>query len=375
MAFRLKSLFRRAGAAGERSELVHREGALPVTEDTSAAIEELSRAIRNNPDAVEIYLALGNLFRAKGEIERAVHIRNSLIIRPNLNRRFKGRAYFELGRDYRRGGFIDRAQSAFESARCILGDDPAILEEMMRLLAESQEFEAAARYASLLNNIRAEAHFLVRRAEEAALLNDGSSRRKWLNRALKVYPGSPEAWTESVLDALSSGNEKRLCDTFTQAMQNVRPEMAFVLYELLLEKTQGATASFRGSGGIAWNASACSQLLPLLEEHAQDILALYYGAWFCLHCGDRETALRWLEKTILLDESFWPARLELLALSLEAQAADPAFRVQLEFFLDRARGVKRFVCKQCGLKREQVFFVCPRCHAWHSITFRMTLSD
>jgi lipopolysaccharide biosynthesis regulator YciM len=37
--------------------------------------------------------------------------------------------------------------------------------------------------------------------------------------------------------------------------------------------------------------------------------------------------------------------------------------------------MKRFVCSHCGLKREQIFYVCPRCQAWHSIRFRKSLND
>ena len=83
------------------------EGQPPASRDTLAAIGELSRLVRDNPDLVEIYLALGNLYRAQGEIERAVHIRTSLMVRPGLEARVKARTLFELGRDYRRGG-LDR---------------------------------------------------------------------------------------------------------------------------------------------------------------------------------------------------------------------------------------------------------------------------
>ena len=91
---------------------------LPV-QDTRAAIEELSQVVKNDPEAVEIYLALGSLYRSQGEIERAIQIRNSLIVRPGLDREFKARAWFELGRDFRRAGFLDRAQMAFDEARSL----------------------------------------------------------------------------------------------------------------------------------------------------------------------------------------------------------------------------------------------------------------
>ena len=56
----------------------------PSLQDTISSIDELSLAVHNNPDAVEIYLALGNLYRSKGELEQATHIRNNIILRPFL---------------------------------------------------------------------------------------------------------------------------------------------------------------------------------------------------------------------------------------------------------------------------------------------------
>jgi len=61
------------------------EGYAPVSRDTQAAIAELAQVVKSNPDAVEIYLALGNLYRSHGEIERAVQIRHNLIVRPTLD--------------------------------------------------------------------------------------------------------------------------------------------------------------------------------------------------------------------------------------------------------------------------------------------------
>ena len=97
-------------------------GPEPLThQDTRAAIEELSQAVRNNPESVEIYLALGNLYRSQGEIERAIHIRNSLINRPGLDSALRARSYFELGRDFLRGGMLDKAREAFSLAAKLMG--------------------------------------------------------------------------------------------------------------------------------------------------------------------------------------------------------------------------------------------------------------
>ncbi|MFW6235995.1 MAG: tetratricopeptide repeat protein [Desulfovibrionales bacterium] len=358
------------------------EGNLPPNRDTQSAIGELSAAVKNNPDAVEIYLALGNLFRSQGEIDRAIQIRNSLIVRQNLDPRFKARAWFEMGRDYKRAGFLDRAQSAFEQARALLGDDPALLEEMARLAADSGDFEKTAAFYGKLNNRRAEAHYLVRLARQSQTRGDKGGSKKWLNKAMRVFSGSPEAWLETLLQVYQSGDFEKFSRELKTALDQVDQNLSFVLLEGILEfpirvKEEETSSQPEPGENVSesFPVEFCNYLLPVLEQQPQDLLIYYYGAWLSLRCGDSITAQNWFEKTLLLNSDFWPARLELLANSIEEQNLTQVFKVQLEFFLDRARRVKRFVCLKCGLKREQIFFVCPRCQAWHSISFRLSLGD
>jgi len=348
-----------------------KEGASLSSQDTLAAIAELSGAVRNNPDAVEIYLALGNLFRSQGEIERAIHIRNTLIARPRLAPQLKSRALYELGLDYKRGGFYDRAQNALAQARKIVGDDPAILTEMARLVAESGHYEQAARYYSLLEKPLQEAHFQTLLAQEAWRKGERSASRKWLNKALRVYPASVEAWLEKAIHAYDHGYWKELGDICRQALDYIESGLGFVLLEGLLRHAHPDTDL-----PPLFPQEMADHILPVLEDQAQpDLLLYYYGGRLAQGTGDVATARTWYEKSLLLEPQFWPARLELLALSRTDQDLTADFETQLRYLLERAWHVKRFVCGQCGLKRESHFFVCPRCQSWHSITFRTTLNE
>lgn len=379
----------RGPKAGTALQLLAEESAsgyAPGTQDTVAAINELSQVVKNNPDAVEIYLALGNLYRARGEIERAVQIRNSLIVRPGLDKEFKARAWYELGRDYKRGGFVDRALRAFEEARSLWGDHPGIVRELARLSAESGDYETAARHYARLEHRQAEAHYLSRLAEQAYGRDDDSAGRKWLHKALKVLPGSPEARRLRLHRDFAGKDWKKLERHLREAMDAVEDELRFVLLEGLLnpggetsmglaEVSGAVTASSPSPQDREAYHKLCEVALPLIDEQDPELLLVYYGAWLLLRCDETERAREWLEKALVLRSDFWPARLELLGLSMAEQDISPVFKVQLEFFIKQTHLVKRFVCRVCGLKREQVFFVCPRCQSWHSISFRTALHD
>ena len=66
-----------------------------------------------NSDTVELHFALGNLFRRRGEMDRAIRIHQNLIARPGLSRIQRAQALLELGQDYLRAGLLDRAEGLF----------------------------------------------------------------------------------------------------------------------------------------------------------------------------------------------------------------------------------------------------------------------
>jgi len=382
------SLFasRRSGKASQDAVL-RREGhrdvqaSSPSSQDTLAAISELSQLVRNNPDLVEIYLALGNLYRAQGETERAVQIRTSLIVRPGLDPEFKARALFELGRDYKRAGLIGRAQEAFEEAVCLAGEDQTVLLELARLDALSHDFESAARRFGKLGNAVAQAHFLVRQARAALDAGDESQGKKLLHKALKVHPGSLEAWLMRVVHTVEAGNLKKTGTLLQEAFQQVPGDMLFAFLDGVLTQVMPLpqiSPHNRYSPELTSTHPVLHALLPLLEQRAQDardVLCLHYGALLLEACNVDDMARTWLEKALLLRQDFWPARLELMRLGLQRFDPMPGFTDQVEFFIDQASSFKRFVCRVCGLQREQVFCVCPRCQSWHSIGFRFTLQE
>ena len=98
-----------------------------LSNDHDQAIEEFTKSVQINSDTIETYVALGNLYRSKGDIDRAIRIRQSIILRPNIDEALKLRALIDLGLDYRKGGFMNRALEALNQA---LQKEPANLEAL-----------------------------------------------------------------------------------------------------------------------------------------------------------------------------------------------------------------------------------------------------
>jgi lipopolysaccharide biosynthesis regulator YciM len=85
-----------------------------LNEQQDKAIDVFIRMLEVNSDTVETHLALGNLFRKRGEVDRAIRIHQNLIARSSLNPEQRSDAVLELGQDYMKAGLFDRAEALFK---------------------------------------------------------------------------------------------------------------------------------------------------------------------------------------------------------------------------------------------------------------------
>ena len=84
-----------------------------LNEQPDKAIEAFIEVVKVDPQTVELHFALGNLFRRRGEVERAIRMHQNLVERPDLQQEQKLVALFELAQDYFKAGLLDRAEELF----------------------------------------------------------------------------------------------------------------------------------------------------------------------------------------------------------------------------------------------------------------------
>ena len=85
-----------------------------LNEQPDKAIEAFIRVLEVDSETVETHLALGNLYRRRGEVDRAIRIHQNLIARPTLSLDQRNEALLELGHDYMSAGLLDRAENLFQ---------------------------------------------------------------------------------------------------------------------------------------------------------------------------------------------------------------------------------------------------------------------
>jgi len=370
----LQSLFRK-----QPSPVLSGEGARPAYRDTLSVISDLSRLVRNDPEAVDVYLALGNLFRAQGDIERAVLIRESLIARQNLNIRFTARAYFELGQDYHRAGVVDRALSSFREAARLGYSRDAVTAELAELFASAGDFERAAEEYGKMKHSLAQAHYLVLRSRELTNVGNVSLAEKFLKRALKIYPGSIEAWSAHLRMGILEKSTHKICAHLERAFVRVAPSLRFLLLDAILDSLTALETAHRAQNTEAGSDSFVQELvtavISILEKQEPHILVHYYGALLLRQAGDIDGVDIWLAKALVVQPNFWAARLQSLALSVQKHELPPVVVLQVHYLAEELKYIRRFTCTVCGFRENRIFYRCRRCSSWHSLAFRISLQQ
>ena len=161
-----------------------------LNEQPDKAIDVFIKMLEVNSDTVETYLALGNLFRRRGESDRAIRIHQNLIARPTLSKEQRTQALFELGKDYMRAGFLGRAENIFLEVVDDKNHRVLALKNLLDIYQQEKDWDkamATARKIESSSNERMSveiAQYCCELAENALKAGDNSGAMKLLKRAL-----------------------------------------------------------------------------------------------------------------------------------------------------------------------------------------------
>src|ERR671911_818090 len=108
------------------------------------AIDELTQAASTDTDVLEIQMILGNLYRQKGQVGRAINVHQALLKRPDLTKLEHAYVLLCLGLDFRHGGFVDRALEAFQQVVVLDPRNRYALVNLQKLHEEQQQWTEAA---------------------------------------------------------------------------------------------------------------------------------------------------------------------------------------------------------------------------------------
>lgn len=333
-----------------------------LNEQPDKAIEVFIRMLEVDSETVETHLALGNLFRRRGEVDRAIRIHQNLIARPKLSRAQRALALLELGMDYMRSGLLDRAEGLFlELADAKLHLGPACT-ELLAIYQQERDWDKAIGAARRLAAVSGQSQgrligqFYCERAELAAAAGDQKAVREFIRRALGFAPNCARASLIEARMHLSLGRVKAAIRAYKRVeAQNSAylGEIIAPLYECyrrqdrLPEFARYLRALVGRHGGI----SALLTLTGLIAERDGARAAIGFIAAQLKGRPSVKGVHRLIEYT-------------LATASGETREHLCAIR-ELTAELSANRAV--YQCAHCGFSGKALHWQCPGCKRWETI--------
>lgn len=333
-----------------------------LNEQPDKAIEVFIRMLEVDNDTVETHLALGNLFRRRGEVDRAIRIHQNLIARPTLNKQQRGAALLELGQDYMRAGWLDRAESLFdELVENNLHTVPA-LRHLLDIYQQEKEWDKAIAVARRLDGEGRQslkpviAQYHCEQAELALKKSDEHTAGQCLKRALQYDRQCVRASLLQARLALHAGNSAVALKALHQVEEqdiDYLPEVLPVLRECY--ERAGAVADLkRYLRSVIDRYSGVSPVLML-----SDLIAAADGpaaaAEFLAEQVRKRPSVRGLGRLIDLN----------LAGASGKNKDD--MLILHELVVQLLSGKPKYKCGHCGFAGKSLHWQCPTCKEWNSV--------
>jgi lipopolysaccharide assembly protein B len=328
-----------------------------LNEQQDQAIDAFIEAVQGDPDTAELHFALGNLFRRRGDYDRAVRVHEHLLARADLSRKDRDRAQHALAQDFLKAGLLDRAESALHKLQGTAHENESLL-SLLAIYERSRDWIKAQGVAQRLEDTRQGsfagrlAHYQCELAEldlrqgqvastqsrlKAATAQAPTLARGWIAlAALQVQQNDPAAAFESLC---------RLAEHAPQALPLAAQSLADLGRQTA--QTERAQALLLKNSAIGPTLDVTTALSSLADGPV--------------------TARQRVLDHLLLEPSLVMAARWLTDETLSQVAA----QAPVQKALDLATGpLKRYRCAACGFEARQHFWQCPGCQSWDSYPAR-----
>jgi lipopolysaccharide biosynthesis regulator YciM len=325
---------------------------LLLNEQPDKAIDAFIEAVQNDPDTAELHFALGNLFRRRGEFERAIRVHQHLLQRGDLPASERQRAQHALAQDFMKAGLFDRAEAAFAALAGTPYDAEAQL-ALLQLHERARDWRSAMAVARRLEQDGAGsfaqriAHHHCELALQADERGDAAAADECLRAACEAAPQAARPLM------MRAQRQARAGDVGA----------AFATYDTLRQRNPAAFA--RAALDYAEAARQCGQVTAargvleqlLAEQPGVDVLrALAHLEGLAPGALPKAAELLQAQPTLTLA----------LAVLDAHPAHDGALAPVREAVRRAAQPLQRYRCAACGFEAQRYFWQCPGCQSWDS---------
>ena len=328
-----------------------------LNEQQDQAIDAFIEAVQNDPDTSELHFALGNLFRRRGEYERAVRVHEHLMLRGDLAQPERDRAQHALALDFLKAGLLDRAEDALRKLEGTAFEEESRL-ALLSIYERSRDWQHATDIASKLDSAShgsfggRQAHYLCEQASVAAASGDTDKAQEMLQLACRLAPAS----ARPLID---------LARLYNQRMQQQAAFDTLLTLEKMAPQALPLAAALLVN--VAHDTNLRGPVLDLLKTHYTRMPSVdVMDAIVALDNDPASARHRYIEhlerEPSLVAASRW--------VEGEAMGSEHNHKLVQRALNHATKPLMRYRCAACGFEATQHFWHCPGCQAWDSYPAR-----
>lgn len=336
-----------------------------LNEETDQALKIFLEVVEVDDQTVEMHLALGNLFRRQGEVERATRIHHHLVARADLKPELRLLALFELAQDYFKVGLFDRAEKLFlELAETEKYAQPA-RRFLLQIYDQEREWRRALQIAKRLNKtIDSDlsitiAHFYCELAEVAMAAGDYPQTEQVLQSAFRYD-------AKCVRAVILSGRLAALLGNHTNAIAIWRG------LEYLAPTALGEVVGLIANSYRALNDR---HSLKLFLEAAMAVNPDPRMIALLVELTDEESGVAAGQNRLVNLVRQYPSLdsvYQLMKSRTQSPMTPPTgnrqqeqdYSLLAELLADVVESGRHYHCRQCGFQSHALHWQCPGCKTW-----------
>ncbi len=341
------------------------------------AVDAFINALEVNSETLETHIALGNLLRKRGEVDRAIRIHQNLLARPSLPRAQVHQAHLELARDYISAGLLDRAERLLLD---LVAESPAQRRasrwHLMDIYQSEREWQQAIDIAaellprkSLLGGSTSDlteddgqavqvvlAHYYCELADEC---HQGGDLTRARNLLLDALAQDKQCVRASIMLGQVEFDARRFKQAI-KALRRVRQQDPLYISESVptLRACYRELGDERGLRGYLRECLDSHPSPPLLLAAVEDIREAegpQLAEQFLVEQLEKMPSLRGLEK--------------LVSLQVDGNEVEPPENLGLVHRLVQRLIEERpsYRCNHCGFAGRHLHWFCPGCKYWGTV--------
>jgi lipopolysaccharide assembly protein B len=328
---------------------------LLLNEQQDKAIDAFIEAVQHDPDTSDLHFALGNLFRRRGEYERAIRVHQHLLARADLPRDERERAQHALAQDFMKAGLFDRAEEAFTALEGTAFATDARL-ALLSLHERSRNWRPAIDVARQLEQggtgsfAQRMAHHWCEVAHEADARGRPDDAEQALQRAREAAPQAARPLVMLGQRLARAGQHDQALAVWEELM--ARQPQSFALIAMDYARCAQATGQ---------EATVLVKLQRLYDQAPSvDVLQALNSLQ-----PDADARRKALLSHITAQPSLTAAQgLIRERLATHVPMSEPEIELVQQAMLTAAKPLQRYRCAACGFESQHYFWQCPGCQGW-----------